>query len=485
MISKIQSTILLVIASFGQLLVAGQDTPESFGSGKKSQKHEQVVISYGADTLKPVPALPTSTDKDWWLIFGYERLNGLVELALDQNHQLAAGQSQVKESEARVDLSKSAHYPTLRINPSFNREELSANRPLPFDVPAEKVRYNTYSLPVELMYEVDVFGKNRSNTEASKFRLKSSAAMQEASELDVAAAVARNFILLLMLDSEAEVFSRTREARKENLDIVTTRYDAGLTNEMDMQRARTELSSVDVQLKNIQIERREAELQLATLTGQPADKFEIKSDGIQYLVPQMDPLSPQMLALNRPDLEAGKFAVEAYKNQIKNARRNLYPSFFVFGSAGLVSAKSDNLFENDSRNWLVGANLSIPIFEGQRRQALLDISEYQLEGSVEQLAQNEVVASQEVYQAVAELRRLDEQLLHQQEFLSAAFRTADLSRQRYQKGLVTYLEVVDADRIVLEAERLLGQLLGRQLLSTVNLATALGGDVEQVYRLTN
>jgi outer membrane protein TolC len=133
----------------------------------------------------------------------------------------------------------------------------------------------------------------------------------------------------------------------------------------------------------------------------------------------------------------------------------------------------------------MGANLSIPIFEGRRRQSLLDISEYQLESSAEQLAQNEVVASQEVSQAIAELQRLDEQLLHQQEFLEAAFRTADLSRQRYQKGLVTYLEVVDADRIVLEAERLLVQLLGRQLLSTVNLATALGGEVEQVYRVTN
>lgn len=482
MISKFKYLILIAVAGFGQLVVAGQDTPDSLVNGKA--KHEQVVISYGADTLKPAPVRPTS-GKDWWSIFGYERLNELVAMALDQNHQLAAGQSQVKESEARVNLSKSAFYPTVRINPSFNREELSANRPLPFDVPAEKVRYNTYSLPVELMYEIDVFGKNRSETEASKFRLKSSEAMQQASELDVTAAVARNFILLLMLDSEAEVFNRTREARKENLDIVTTRYDAGLTNEMDMQRARTELSSVDVQLKNIQIERREAELQLATLTGQPADNFEIKSDGIQYLVPQMDPVSPQMLALNRPDLQAGKFAVEAYKNQLKNARRNRYPSLSVFGSAGLVSAKHDNLFEDDSRNWLVGANLSIPVFEGRKRQALLDISEYQLESSAAQLAQNEVVASQEVAQAVAELQRLDEQLLHQQEFLEAAFRTADLSRQRYQKGLVTYLEVVDAERIVLEAERLLVQLLGRQLLGTVNLATALGGEAEQIYRFTN
>lgn len=472
---KIIVLILLITAVLNQ--VAGQTT-ESEITGSLSDG--SIIISHGRDTLKPVP-LPQAMGDAWWQIFGYRKLDELVKEALVNNHQLAAGQSRVDESDARVRLAKAALFPSVSIKPSYTREELSANRPLPFDVPAERVRYNTYVLPVELSYEVDLFGKNNSEKKAGKLRFDSAVASQKASELDVSAAVSQNFILLLMLDSDAGVLKRTRLDRIENLEIVTTRYEAGLTNEMDVQRARTELSSVEIQIKNVQIERRDAELQLAALTGRPSDHFAVKSTGIEYIAPEMSLVLPSGMTVNRPDLEAGKLSVEAYKQQVRNAKKNLLPSLHVFGSAGLVSAMSDDLFEDDSRNWLIGANLSIPVFEGRRRQAMLAITEHQLEGSMANLKQNEVEASRQVSQAVDELQRLREQFSDQQAFLSAAFRTADLSRQRYKQGLVTYLEVVDADRVVLEAERLLIRLLGKQLLSTVDLLVALGGEGSQVY----
>jgi len=473
---KIIFLIFLILSVLNQ--VSGQITePDTTGW----LLPEQIIISHGRDTLEPAPLVKVA-DQEWWQIFGYKELDILVKQALIRNHRLAAGQSRVSESEARVRLSKSSLFPSVSVNPSFRREELAANRPLPFDVPAEKVRYSTYLLPVELSYEVDLFGKNNSAKKASQFRYESAVASQRASELDVAASVAQNYILLLMLDSESEVLKRTRLDRIENIDIVTTRYTAGLTNEMDVQRARTELSSVDVQIKNIQIERRNAELQLAALTGQPADSFLVKSDGIQFISPGVKQVMPSGLTISRPDLEAGKFSIEAYKQQVKNARRDRYPSLNLFGSAGLISSVPDDLFEGDSKNWLVGANLSIPVFEGRRRQSMLDITEFQLEGSTEDLKENEIVASRQVSQAIDELQRLKEQLSDQQAYLAAAFRTADLSRQRYKQGLVTYLEVVDAERNVLEAERLLVELIGRQLLSTIGLITSLGGDVAQVFQ---
>ncbi len=482
--SKIKFLILIIFLSV--VRGAGQEI-QTTGAYPDTLRENLVIISHGRDTLRPVPAMKPAPamqpadEQEWWRIFGYEKLDELVKQALTQNHQLAAGQSGVNESEARVRLARSALFPSLSINPSYTREELSANRPLPFDVPAGRVRYSTYLLPVELSYEVDLFGKNNTAKKASRFRFQSATAGQQASKLEVSALVAENFIWLLVLDSEAEVLQRTRLDRIENLDIVNTRYEAGLTNEMDVQRARTELSSVDVQIRNNQIERRDAELQLAALTGQPAESFAVKSEGIQFVAPGLKPVLTSSGSLNRPDLEAGKFAVEARKEEVKNARRNRYPSLSLFGSAGLISAVPDDLFEGDSRNWLLGANLSIPVFEGRRRQSMLDITEHQLEGSVERLKQNEVEATQQLSQATAELKQLKEQLSYQQAFLAAAFRTADLSRERYKQGLVTYLEVVDAERSVLEAEQLLIRLVGRQLLSTVDLVAALGGNAEQIY----
>ncbi|MEL7585728.1 MAG: efflux transporter outer membrane subunit [Prolixibacteraceae bacterium] len=470
--------VLVVLTVLHQ--VSGQSAGTSTPTSPTEEHH--LVIGHGRDTLRPAP-MADADGNSWWQIFGYNKLDELIKKALQNNHQLAAVQSQVNESDARVRLAKSSLFPSLSVNPSVTREELAANRPLPFDVPAERVRYSTYLLPVELSYEVDLFGKNNSEKKASQFRFDSAVASQKASELDISAAVSQNFILLLMLDSEADVLKRTRLDRIENLEIVTTRYDAGLTNEMDVQRARTELASVDIQIKNVQIERRNAELQLAVLTGQPSENFSVKSGGIQYTAPEMKAVAPSGLTITRPDLEAGKWSVEAYKQQVKNARRNRLPSLNLFGSAGLISAVPDDLFDDDSRNWLVGANLSIPVFEGKRRQSMLKITEHQLDGSMASLKQNEVMASRQVSQAADELHRLKEQFSDQQTFLSAAYRTADLSRQRYKQGLVTYLEVVDADRVVLEAERLLIRLLGTQLLSTVDLLVALGGDAEQIYPL--
>ncbi len=478
MIQTIQwITILLVVIFFNHDTVA-QETGAKKEAGESWQPHN-LPVSYGGDTIPPTPVISSGDHENWWEILGYDQLNALIALALTENHQLAGIQRQVRESEAKVRLAKSAFYPAVGVNPSVYRQELSANTPLTGSTVGQ-IRYNTYTLPVDLSYEVDVFGKIKNEVKTSQFNLKASAASEEVARLEVGSAIAKNFVLLLTLDSEYKVLNRTLEARKENLEIVTVRYDAGLTNEIDVQRAHTEMSSVNVRIKNILIDRRNTEARLATLSGQPVADFSVESEGIQYLAPVVNPDGLSMQVLDRPDLQVANYVVEAYRKQIKTARKQRYPSLFVSGSLGLLSGNSDDLFEDESRNWLLGASLSIPLFEGGRRQALLDISEYQLENAAEQLSQNELVANQEVTQATAELQRLNEQLFNQQEFLAAADCTAALSRQRYKQGLVTYLEVVDADRIVLEAERLLVQLLGQQLLTTVDLLTALGGDMNQI-----
>ncbi len=444
------------------------------------EQAEANVLSYGLDTLKSTPVSGTVAGNQWWKVLGYESLNELVALALNENYQLATVHSQVKESEARVQLAKSSLYPTIGFNPSFYRQEFSGNRPLPFDLPADRITYNTYSLPIDLSYEIDIFGRNKSNVKASQFNLQAASASEQAYQLDVASAVTRNFIFLLTLDSEAKIMESTRQAREENLEIVTIRYEAGLTNEIDVQRAKSELSSVEVQIKNIQIDRREVELQLASLTGQTASDFSVESEGIQYFAPALSAVDNIALIENRPDLQASKYAVEASKMQIKAARKNRYPALYVSGSAGLLAGNSNQIFDGESRNWLLGAGLSVPLFEGGKRQALLHISEHQLEGAEGMFKHNELVAGREVANELSDLQRLEEQLTAQQGFLAAARRAADLSRQRYKKGLVTYLEVVDADRIVLEAERLSIQLLGQQLLSTVDLIVASGGTLEKL-----
>lgn len=479
--------ILILIISIHHLLYAQDSTGVKIKSEqwKWQESYQKISINLGYDTLSAPPSFKGTDHERWWKILGYTKLNVLVELALAENHHLKVAKSQVEESRARVQVAKSFLYPSLSFNPSFLSEEFSANRPLPFDIAAQRVRINTYVLPVDLTYEVDLFGKVRNDIDASQFGLQTATALQEASNLAIAAEVARNFAILLTLDSEIAIMERTIHTREENLEIVKTRYLAGLTNEIDLQRAQTELSSLAVQLKSNQIKRTEVELALATLCGQPVSNFSIERSGIQYLVPRINPKESASLGVNRPDIQAAKYSAEAYAAQTKSVRKEMYPALNIGGSAGLLAGESGQIFESDSRNWLIGATLSVPLFEGGRRRAQLAISNYQLQAAMSNLKQQELTAYQEVERELSHLARLNEQLLAQQEFLTAARRAADLSHQRYRKGLVTYLEVVDAERVVLEAETLSIQLLGQQLLSTVDLIVAMGGDLGMFDKLEN
>ncbi len=472
--------VFMVLVSSTPLLLAQEDTigrETSQEQWKWKEAYQPVSISLGYDTLTASPVSNNREDQPWWEIFGYEKLNTLVELAMAENYDLKAAENRVEESRAGVQWEKSLLYPSLSLNPSFIRQEFSANRPLPFDIPAQRIRNNTYVLPLDISYEVDLFGRIRNDVAASQFNWQAATALQKASGLSIAAEVARNFVWLLTLDSESEILERTIQTRQENLEIVRTRYQAGLTNEIDLQRAQTELSSVAVQLKNNQLQRTEIELALALLTGQSASEFAVEPAGIQYLAPLIRPRNQVGLSISRPDLQAATSSVGAFEKQLKSIQKERYPRLFLDGSAGLLAGQSEQIFEGDSRNWLVGATLSVPLFEGGRRNAQVALGRAQLERVNNQLKQQELNAHQEVEREMSNLLRLHEQLLSQQEFLTAAQRAAALSQQRYLKGLVTYLEVVDAQRIVLEAERLSIQLLGQQLLSTIDLMVALGGDV--------
>lgn len=473
--------IVIMLISGAKQLAFSQDHSAKAGESNlwkwESGIDTNLIIVLGEDTLSPPPLSPDPDAGHWWDLFGYPELSSLTTLALEGNPEIKIGESRVNEAKAVTKLERSYLYPSLTFNPAFMRQEFSANRPMPFEAAPQSIINNTYTLPLDLSYEVDITGKNTNRAQASALNLQASASQQEALRLSLASRIARNFALLLMLDSENDILRRTLTTRQENLEIVKARHTAGLVNEIDLQRAQTEFSSVAVQLKNNQLQRTQVEMELATLCGVSASAFSLEKTGFQHLAPSVLPVNYDALKVNRPDIQAAEYALAANEKQVKSAQKELLPALYLNGSAGLLSGASENVFENDSRSWLIGATLSVPVFEGGRRRAALAITESRLLAATEQLKLEEIRANREVENALANLQRINEQLVVQQEFLTAAQKAADLSQQRYKKGLVTYLEVVDAERIVLEAERLLAQLLGQQLISTVDLIEASGGNI--------
>ena len=472
----IQKFLLIGLIFHSILPVVAQDNDAVQWKWNADEYQQISTMRLGDDTLSVTPEFTVTDNNHWWESFGYQQLNELTTQAINDNQNLKISRSQTGIAKERIDVAKSGLFPEISVNPSFTRQEFSANRPMQFDIAAQRVQTNTYAIPVNLSYEVDIFGKVKNSVDASRYNFEASAANQENMTLYIASEVARNFVRLITLDTESKLLESTLSTRQENLEIVETRFNAGLTNEIDLQRAKTELSSVAVQLKNNQLRRTEIELALASLCGRPASSFSIPKTGIEYLAPNINPLASASLITNRPDLQAAELTIKAFEEQLKTSKKSLYPSLYLNGSFGLVSGSADHLFEDNSRAWLAGATISIPLFEGGRRKSQVAISALQKQTVIDDFKLQEQLANEDVERALSNLLRINEQLTAQQEFLNAAQKAAELSNQRYLKGLVTYLEVVDAERIVLEAERMSVQLLGEQLLSTVNLIVATGGD---------
>lgn len=437
--------------------------------------YPEIIIE--GDTLEQPPI--AAQNAGWWETFGYLKLIELQEEAIANNFDLKVAENDVDRSKALLKASRASIMPSVSLDPSFVRQEFSANRPIGFDAGVlPQIRQNNISVPLNLSYEVDILGKNSNSIKATRFDLQSVEAARNDRVLQITSLVAQNFFALLSLDTEYAILERTLVIRRDNMEIVSTRFEAGLVNEIDLQRAKTELATVEVQTKSNRQLRAEIELALAVLCGKRPGQFAVNSSLLEYLPPVIQPISVSDASLYRPDLSQFRNNQQAAEHLLQNSQKQLYPSLFLRSSFGYLSESTSDLFQSSSRTWLVGGTISIPIFDGFRRRAQIEVSRQELNASHNILEQGILQANQEIENILSNLSRLNEQLVAQRDFQLAAQKAAELSKQRYTKGLVTYLEVVDAERVVLDAERLSVQLLGQLYANTVRLIVAMGGKTQ-------
>ncbi|UOB18094.1 efflux transporter outer membrane subunit [Abyssalbus ytuae] len=459
------------LAFFGVFFIYGQEKPVSEWKWHISPG-DDVVLYIGNDTITQ-SALPITNEERWWESFGYGTLNTLEQTALTNNLDLKIAVAKLKQARANKNIALSTLFPGVRLEPSFTRQEFSANRPNPFGGQLSQVTLNTYEAPLTVSYELDVFGKNINSVEASNLVYKATEENRKQVLLEITTEVAGNYFLLIQLDAEIDLMINTEKTRLDNLDIASTRYNAGLVSQIDELRAKTELASVQAQLKNIRKLRAEIELILGELIGEDVSTFKIAPTKIRYLPPNVEFMRKDSLSLSRPDLRAARLMIESGEKILSNQKKQLLPSFYLNGAYGYLSGNSDNLIERDSRAWFAGITASLPLFEGGRKRAEIKLRRSELEEKQRDYEQALLQAYRQVENAFSNLHWIREQLLAQQEFVVAARDVSGLTNERYRKGLVNYIDVVDAERQVLEAERLSVQLFGQELTERVNLIKAM------------
>ena len=417
---------------------------------------------------------------EWWKLFKDPALDELESGAVANNQNLRAAVARIDQSRAFARLTRSQFFPELSLDPSFSRQRTSANQPiaLPSSIKLTSMHLNTFSIPLDLSYEVDLWGRVRRSLESAQAQAEAGVADYYSVLLTLTADVAANYFTVRALDDEIAILRRTVELRDESVHILNDRFEIGTISETDLARAKTELASAKAELSDVARRRAETLNAIALLCGKPASTFEILERPSTAEPPVIPAGMPSSLLERRPDIARAERNLAAKNAQIGVARAAYFPVLHLTGQAGYLSSSVDNLFSDGSRIWSFGPSVSLPLFTGGRTAASVDQAKASYEESLADYRQTVLTAFKEIEDSLAQIVFTNEQAAAQDEALAAAERVNTLAQSRYEAGATSSFELVDTERNKLQYARQKAQSSGQRFSAIVRLIKALGGGWE-------
>jgi len=413
---------------------------------------------------------------EWWSVFHDDDLSTLVKQALDANQTIKIAAARLEQARASAAVQIATQFPTLSTSPSVQRQRLSGNRPSIGNFPVNSpVSQNNNVLPFTVAYEVDLFGRRRRNIEAAQASYQGTAADLENVRLVITAELAGDYFTLRQLDTELGILNRTVETLQKGLQLVDSRHKGGVASGLDVAQEETLLNTTRTQAILLQQQRKQFEDAIAVLVGKPAPDFHIASKELNAEPPALDAGLPSDLLERRPDIAEAERQMAVANAQIGIAKAAYYPSLNLFGNGGWQAADIAKLANVQSTFWAVGANVAETIFSGGSRRAQVQFAKSGYDASVAFYRDTVLNAFREVQDDLTGLTVLNQAKQSQQQAVDAARRTLDIASNRYTGGLVSYLDVVNAQQNLLNNEQELAVIQGQKLVTSVLLIKALGG----------
>jgi outer membrane protein, multidrug efflux system len=414
----------------------------------------------------------------WWAIFGDPLLDELEHQAIAANQDVQAAAARLRQARALAQAQEAARLPALDVGFGATRQRASpASQSLADD--AQVPGQTLWRAQAAASYEVDLFGRVGSGIHAAQADAGRSVALFHSVLLALQADVAQHYFQLREFDAQLSVYQQTVALREDALKLVERRFKEGEVGELDVARARNVLESARADATGVARQRVAAEHSLAVLLGKAPAQFAFAAMPLAPVEVQVPAGLPSALLERRPDIAAAERAMAAAYARVGLARSAFFPRLDLTAMLGYESATLGNLFHWSSRTFLLGplagAALSVPLFDGGRRSAMLGGAQARLDEDVALYRQQVLVAFREVEDSLAELRLLKVQHAAQVAAVAAARRAGQLSQNQYEEGQVSYLEVIDAQRQILQARLQLNRLAGAQAAATVSLIRALGG----------
>ncbi|MGD0252562.1 MAG: efflux transporter outer membrane subunit [Verrucomicrobiota bacterium] len=420
----------------------------------------------------------------WWQLFNDSELNRLETLALTNNQNLVAAAARFEQSRALAAAARSEFFPQLTAggtpNGDITRQRTSVNEPLQGGV---SHTYDTFTAPIYLGWEMDLWGRVRRQSQAAHARFIASADDLESAKLDAAAEVADDYFSLQTLDDEYTLIANTIEADRRSLELTQNRRRGGIVSDLDVAQAATQLHTAEAELPDIQLRRAQTLHALALICGQsPIDFFIATNSSTIAAVPNIPPSLPGKLLEHRPDIAAAERRMAAANADVGVAKAAFFPTVRINGLAGFQSVDSSTWFDWPSRFWSVGPSIELPLFTGGLNRAQFAAARAAYNEIVADYRQTVLNAFGEVEDELAAQHLLAEEWNSENEAVIAARHTLEIANNRYKAGLVTYLDVATAQTEALNQERSAVQLQGARLTASVNLIKALGCGWQQMEK---
>jgi len=415
----------------------------------------------------------------WWESFNDPQLSALEEQIDPANQTLKAADANFRAARAGIGLYRANQAPTLSVGPFAGAVRDSANQPYAGSVAAQGGQgEGDFLLPLDLSYEVDLWGRIHRSVAAARETAQAAAADLETARLSLHAELATDYFGLRADDAQKKLLDDTVQAYREALQLTEDRYNGGAAPLSDVTQARTQLEAALVQDSDITIERAQYEHAIAVLTGQAPAALTLAATPVTVnppTIPVVPGALPSQLLERRPDIAGDERRMAAANEQIGIAQAAFYPALDLSASAGLNGTSLINLFSVASRFFAVGPTLNQTIYDHGRRRAGSDIAIAQYDATVANYRQTTLAAFQQVEDSLAALRVLETEAEQQRAATESAQRSLDLFKIRYEGGLDTYLQVVTSQTTALANQRNDIEIARRRLETSILLIKALGG----------
>jgi multidrug efflux system outer membrane protein len=438
--------------------------------------YERPELEVPENYIQPVEQGEAFANVPWWELFEDEQLQALIRIALEENQDLGIAAARVEEFRAVLGVTRADQFPSVDITASGAQAEGSTNV-FPGNIPGvPNDKVENYRLSADVFFELDLFGRLRRSTEAARAQLLATEEAQRSITISLVASVASTYMLLRDLDAQLEIARRTKSTRTDSLGIIQARFDKGTVPKLDVNQAEIELAVADAAIATAERAVAQTENALAILLGRNPGAIPRGLALKQQALPPGIPAGlPSELLQRRPDVLASEAELAAQTARIGVAQAARWPSLSLTGALGFESDDLSTLTDSGSDFWSAGVGILAPVFNAGRNKSRVEVEEARTEQALLAYEQTVQRAFREVEDALVAVRTYRAEHEARRRQVAAARSAAMLSRARYDGGVTSYLEVLDTERSLFNAELTESQTLRLYINAIIELYKSLGG----------